>query len=368
MSESPGTWWEQEFHPVKGQEGIDFVSQDGKTVVDVQLGPQGMRGVYAGLMSLGLFLARVPSVNRGCLIIEANRLSKERLLREWHRLKNLFRPEIAERLSLVALGKGESFMEPNDEYLQRLADAFKISYLSDFLERFPHAVRRPFGQPRYFEVVKVLLIRWLLNQGPIAIGKLAGMVGCTYPTVREALHQLDQKQYLKRYSNRTVELAGFPQEAWGELVALSSRIRRPLRFVDRSGQKPDPHFLLKQLERLRPLSIGIGGVVAAARWHPDFDLHGMPRLDLVLHAPKGATNLGFVKQLDPALKETEIPSDSPVLVVHPLLRAESLFQTRPETPLPIADPIETALDLGEMGLTRQAGQLLRHFRTECRVS
>lgn len=324
--------------------------------------------MYAGLMSLGLFLARMPSVNRGCLIIEATRLSKERLLREWHSMKDLFRREIADRLSLVAIGRDESLVEPDDQYMHRLADAFKTAQLPDLLHRSSRHSLRQFGRQPYFEVVKVLLIRWLLKDGPIAIGQLARSVGCAYPTVREALHRLTNKQYIKRFSNRTVELTRFPHDTWGELVALSSRIRRPVRFVDVSGQKPDTHFLLKQLERLRPPSVGIGGVAAAALWHPDFDLHGMPRIDLVVHAPSGATNLGFVKGLDPALKETENSSDSPVLVVHPLNRAESLFQTRPDTQLPIADPIETALDLVEMGLTVQAGQLLQHFRPESRVS
>src|SRR5438128_710237 len=116
MSDSPAGGWEQAFQPVKGRQGIEFASRDGRTVVNVQLRPQGMRGVYAGLMSLGLFLSRVPSVNRGCLLLDATRLSKERLLREWRSLKNLLKPEITDRLSLVAIRGGESITEPDDEY------------------------------------------------------------------------------------------------------------------------------------------------------------------------------------------------------------------------------------------------------------
>jgi hypothetical protein len=368
MSESSAGGWDQEFRPVEGREGIDFASRDGRTVVDVQLSPQGMRGVYAGLMSLGLFLSRAPSVSRGYLLLDASRLSKERLLRQWHSLKNVLKPEITDRLSLVAIKGGESIAEPDDDYSHWLADAFRKSQYATALDRSPTLGLRQFVRQRYFEVVKVLLIRWLLRQGPIPLGQLARLVGCTYPTVREALHQLVNKDYIKRYTNRTVELARFPHGTWGELVALSSRIRRPVRFVDKSGQKPDPQFLLKQLERLRLPAIGIGGVVAAAHWHPDFDLHGLPRLDLVVHAPDGAVNLAFVKRLDPALKEADSSSDSSVLVVHPLLRAQSIFLTSPETPLPLADPVETTLDLVEMGLPVQAGQLLQHLRKESRVS
>jgi hypothetical protein len=104
-------------------------------------------------------------------------------------------------------------------------------------------------------------------------------------------------------------------------------------------------------------------VIAGRRWDPQFDLNGIPRLDLVLHAPGGGrrTNLEFVRRLDPALKPNAAVGSS-VLVVHPLYRADPLFHRDPAEPLPVADQVETIFHLNEMGLTAQADALLARLR------
>ena len=111
--------------------------------------------------------------------------------------------------------------------------------------------------------MKVLLIRWLLKQGPIAVGMLADEVGCSYPTIRDALQRLALRQHLKHYSSRAVELARFPHDIWSELVALSPSRRRSIHFVDVSGHKPNPQRLLQRLERNPAPQIAVGGVAAA---------------------------------------------------------------------------------------------------------
>ncbi len=368
MDQGPETWWRDEFSPASGRGRIHFVSRDGKTVVDVERSPQGMRGLYAGIMRLALFAAHEPTLKQACLVIDATRLSRERLVQEWRNIKGLFSTDLAKRLSLVAVGREGTWVEPEDPYLRRIANVFEPSPLSDTGARSYRRALKPMAGQRYFEVVKVLLVRWLRKTGPTPVGRLAQEVGCTYPTVREALNRLANKQYLKRHSSRAVELARFPHDTWSEMVALSSGMRRSIRFVDVSGDKPDPQRLTERLDRIRPPHIAVGGVVAARFWHRNFDLHGMPRLDLVLHAPDFVADLGFVKRLDPALRETDAHDGSPVLAIHPLLRSDPFFESRSEGELPVTDPIETALDLLELGLTVQAGQLLGHFRSEIRLA
>ncbi len=118
---------------------------------------------------------------------------------------------------------------------------------------------------------------------------------------------------------------------------------------------------------MRPSRVALGGVAAARHWHSDFDLHGIPRLDLLLHTPGDNVDLDFVKKLDPALRQIDDYDESPVLVVRPLRRADPLFERVPNTSLPFADPVETALDLNDLGLTAQANQLFAHFRPEVRL-
>jgi DNA-binding MarR family transcriptional regulator len=212
----------------------------------------------------------------------------------------------------------------------------------------------------------VLLIRWLRNEGPISIGQLAKEVGCSYPTVRVALRRLESKKYLSKESGRLVQLTRFPQETWRELVTLAPTIRQPLRFIDKSGEKPNPDRLLDRLKAIQPKGIALSGVVAARHWNPDFDLHGTPRLDLVTHAPDNIADLRFLKRLDPALKQTDDPDASPAIVIHLLVRSAANFTEVERNGLPYADPLETVLDLHELGLTQQANQLLSHFRKEVR--
>jgi len=227
-------------------------------------------------------------------------------------------------------------------------------------------IHRASGQ-RYFEIVKVLLVRWLRREGPIALGELARQVGCTYPTIREAIKRLDNLHYVRHQSNRSVELTRFPHTAWSEMVALSSKIRRSIRFVDTSGDNADPQRLLRELASLRDPRIAVGGVEAARFWQPEFDLHGTPRIDVVLHVAGDEVDLSFVGRLDPAFKQSDQLDQSPVLVIHLLWRSQPLLETDSRFDLPIADPVETALDLLEVGLTEQAGQMLAHLRAEVRL-
>jgi hypothetical protein len=185
--------------------------------------------------------------------------------------------------------------------------------------------------------------------------------------MRLALSKLEKKGSLTRHPGRTVEFNQFPQEYWQLVLSQSSSLRQSISFVDSSGVGTDTLRLLQRLKRLRPAGTALGGVIAARHWDPDFDLNGTPRLDLNVHAPDGYLDLSFLRMLDPALKEAHANEESPVLVIHPLQRAKSLFTEKPNA-LPIADPVETALDLHEMGLPQQANALFHYFRKEVRLA
>ncbi|MEI8375790.1 MAG: hypothetical protein WCJ35_23455 [Planctomycetota bacterium] len=357
-------WWREEFTPLNGGDEFGYVSKDGRTVVGVK-NATGIRGLYSVAMQLALALSDKPEIKRACLVLRLSRLSLGRVRREWMKIKAVLHPEAAQGLSLVAIGQGDAWVEPDEEFLHRIANVFQVTS-GETPDTTPVLIKSHPKQ-KHLEVLKVLLHRWLLREGAIPIGKLAEQVGCAYSTVKEALEKLQQRRSITRQVNRSVELAKFPISSWNELLALSGSMRRSFRYRDVSGEKSDPEQLLKRLERMKPSSVALGGVVAARHWHSEFDLHGIPRLDLLLHAPENTADLSFVRKLDPALKLTEDYDAPATLVVRPLQRSAPLFDVVSGKSLPFADPVETTLDLYDLGLTAQAGQLLAYFRPEIRL-
>jgi hypothetical protein len=66
------------------------------------------------------------------------------------------------------------------------------------------------------------------------------------------------------------------------------------------------------------------------------------------------------------LRQTDDPDASPAIVIHLLVRSATMFTEATTSELAVADPVETVLDLQEIGLVQQANQLLAHFRKEVR--
>lgn len=343
---------------------IDYLSLDGETAIEVKGDVQGSRSLYAAVMQLALYLERNGKVRRACLVLIQDRMSLQRIKDEWHAMKQVLRSETAGNLGIVVLAHDTSWIEPEEKSFRKIADDFEIA-LRRQKNLQGQTLPQPAGQKLY-EVFKVLLSRWLQLRPPIAIGELAQTAGCSYPTVQKALDKL--RNVLQFSSNRSVELKAFPHDTWRELVALSGTLRNSLRFEDQSGDPPMPLSLLKRLEQLKTSNLALGGALAARHWHPDFDLHGTPRLDLVYHAPNGRIDLDFVRQLDPALTEVTDPAAPAALVIHPLIRASSLFSERDGKSVMWSDPVETALDLCDLSLTAQANQLLTYLRPEVRLT
>jgi len=352
------------FSLANGQEGIDFVSHDGHRVVEHQQAGHGVRSFYLGLMRLALYLAKHPRVEQGCLVVNRTRMSRNRLEEEWSKTTDVLRHDITQRLAVIAIEDDGVWFQPHDEFVTWLV---RTAGLDTRTPQASESVIHVSPGPKTHEVLKVLLVHWLQRHAPVPTGELADEVGCSYPTVRKALAKTTARKAVHYTSNRSVAFQMFPHDFWSELVALSQTHRQSFRFIDRSGDRPDPDRLLARLRQLDVQSIAIGGVHAARFWHHAFDLHGTPRLDLIFHALDGTVDLSFVKKIDPALGLSEDSSKSPVLVVHPLVRARSLFVENPNGSTPYADPVETALDLDDLSLSVQSHQLLTHLRPEVRL-
>ncbi len=360
---NPTTIW----LPRAGAGDLDYVSPDGRKAFEVKRGIRACRDLQAAALQVANWLAAQPDRDRATLVLDHPAMSLPRIQGEWAATTALLRPVIAERLNLLVVeSSGVWSASPGPELAKILEDLKETGHDQPAHARQLHPGRQ-LG-PKHFEVIKLLLDRWLLREGPIRIQELAASVGCSYPTVQIPLkHSLLQK-WLRVASNRSVELKAFPVAAWRELRVRNGALFPALRFQDRSGDQPDPLGLVRRLKKQLPGNVALGGVLAARHWDPDLDLNGTPRLDLAVHAPDGNPDLTFVRALDPALTLVDDPTASAALVVHPLYRAASRFAAGADRPLPLSSPIETALHLHDLGLDAQAIAIINRLRPEARLT
>lgn len=328
--------------------GVDFASDDHQLIVELKRGQGGVRDLNAAALQLAM-AASASGARRAILVLDGARMSVDGLRAGWAAVLRVLAPAIAERLCLVALLDGKLLMVPDgDPFLGALGRATGMRH-------------RPVRSPRVdrsFEVMRVLLSRWLQRFEPITVRALQEQTGLSHPSISKALEAMDG--FIERRRDRSVALRCFPNEAWGQLLTLAPKVRRTTAFMDGSGRPANPVRLLERLHRLCPAHVAVGGVAAARRWHPALDLHGFPRLDLSLHTTDGGMEMAFVEQLDPAL----VPAPRgapPVLVLHAVPRAESLFVPDPSG-VPWVDPVEVLLDLHELRLVQQADDLIRQMR------
>lgn len=333
--------------PSPGGPGGDFTSADG-TIMDVKDGQSGVRDLRAAVADLAL-RARDASAPRAVLLVRGARMSAAGLRQEWARLLTVLAQDVADRLRLVAVLDEDVVVLPEEPWLRDLADR-----VTDAGRPQARAAR----VDRSFEVMRVLLSRWLLHRGRIAVGELQRQSGLSHPSVSKGLAVLGPA--LDRHRDRSVALRAFPREAWSQLVALAPKVRQTAAFFDESGRGGDPRLFLARLRRAPPPGVAVAGVLAARHWHPGLDLDGLPRLDLSVHTPDGGMDTAFVSRLDPAL----VPAPSgtpPLLVLHAVPRTNSLF-VPDDGGLPWADPVEALLDLYELRLIEQADDLVRALR------
>jgi hypothetical protein len=341
-----------------GHEAVDFVSSDGAWGIELAESLRGVRDLSAHALMLARWVVDHPS-KQAALVIVSPRMTPQ-MEAEWTAILKVLRKDVAQRITLVtperAPTRPASWMEPLLEALRR-PDAESAS-----------ARPEPPAAPtaKLFDVVKLLLHRWIRKEGPIRVLALADQAGCSYPTVFKAIARLERYGELSRTSRRSVMLKEFPTKTWGELLALLPTLRQTATFLDASGRRFDPAWLLSRLKQQLPARVAISGVQAARHWHPEFNLNGVPRIDLVMHAPdEGSYDLAFVSKLDPALKRT--PSSDPrhqhevVLAIHRLSRRAPLFEPDPKKGIPFADPVEAVLDLHDLRLASQAEELIQHL-------
>jgi hypothetical protein len=315
---------------------------------------QGRRDLVAALVQLADWQRQQPEDER-TLWTSVPKMTRTRVAQEWTRFRQVIRPEIADHLGLVVLAKDGPWTALSLEDADKAAEEARA--LLPTFKPPQQAERTEWSAPtpKFFSVWKVLLRAWLKNEGPLTAIEIGARSDSSSPTVAAALSRLRRRDEIPNVRNQPVELVAFPRATLREILALSDSLRRPHRYVDASGRPPDPERLLKSILEHRPHGVSIGGVAAARHYYPRFDLNGLPRLDLVTTPDAG---VDWLRKLDPALRPTNDPARSPVLVVHP---TDRLVDASEESS-PWADPVETLLDLHELRLGDQAEDFVRSLR------
>jgi hypothetical protein len=327
----------------------------GGRALELKLNIQGVRDLQAATVQMARVLSDKPELRQGVLAVRIPSISSDRLRKEWASVKSLLRPTLASKLALISVGGNQPWSDPTEPDLEKLAAVIHSHAAGTGRQA---SIPRQAITPKFFEIFKILLNHWLRNRGPMQIAEIIAQSGSSYPTVAEAVNHLVEKHELVRQNNRRVEMSAFPRNTWGEVLALSFSLRMPTHFADTSGRPSDPQALLRRIGAKAPAELAVGGVVAAPQWDKNFDLNGIPRLDLSIHAPNQIFGTVAITKADPALTIVGSRSPNIVLALHPLLRKEALFEQSTKDPLSVVDPVETLLDLYELGLTTQAEELV----------
>jgi hypothetical protein len=298
--------------------GVDLVSPDKREVYEIKIGGRGVRDLRNVAVGLATYLPANSKTRRGYVLTSLNRISAARVRAEWDRMQQVLLPDIRTRMNLVAVIDGTEIVElPRsqrtpvvDRFLETAVRKSGPDSQSSSAAR-PSKSANPLGMTwKHLEVEKVLLHRWLLGEGPIPVGTLCQQVGCSYPTAIQVIGRLSVIELIERGRGRSVGLTKYPRDRWSELLRAQRLIYPSEEFVNPISEAGAVDGIIRRLNRQRPKGAAVGGVSAARRWDPSFDLNGTPRVDVVLHTPGNRApseeerirnTTDFARRIDPAL-------------------------------------------------------------------
>lgn len=324
--------------------------------VDLQVRAHSLRELRATLMAMAYWLTEHED-HRGLVLLIGSRLSRNRVAEELKRARRALRPGVSGRIHVLSTPeKGKVGTVAAELHLDEGDQHAFGSWIEDLVA----TASRPRKPRNSLDLVfEVVLNQWMLNKGPMTTKWIMKTTGLSYPPVATALKKLEPA--IKRHSNRSVELAHFPRQEWSRYLSAAERAGLGYRYQPHSKLARSPDAMLDRVESLNYPGIAISGVHAARHYHPDIDLVGTPRLDLCIHSPQGKADVDFVDSLDPALQFVSGRSEgAPALVVWPIYRDASLFESNPEGK-PWADPVSCLLALHDARLESQAGEFLNQI-------
>lgn len=280
----------------------------------------------------------------------------QRLATEMAEFGRVVRPEVAERVQVVAI----AHLQEVGDVLRSFVDAAQLPALQNRIVEASSGAPTASSQ----EAVQYLLLRrWLHGLPPIRTADLAEQTGASPPTVSAAIKAFAARDVL-RTRDRQVALQSFSSESWQKWLGKSAE-SPTVKFVDRSGSPRSPEKLARILSSMARKDVAIGGVLGAMHHYPALDITGAPRLDILLHGTAHA-DLSFIERLDPGLVRDDSPQGHAQVVVHFTNRRESHFEI--QEGFVWADVLDCLVHLWKAGLTHQAQDLIRHLNQQAQSS
>lgn len=321
------------------------------TLFEVKDRVRDLRQLKAALLQLAIALGHAPKFS-GALVLVDPGVTWERLGQEWEGLQRALNQDVFRRLRLVVREAGEFRGIPTNPAPREQAIINEI--VEDQVSRRHSRSRRSSGS--FYDVLRVLLVSWFRREGPLSNKRICEITGYSYPTVAQALHDLEPR--LIRHSDRSVELMAFPQGDWMRFVSNSVKLRGSTSFTDRSGSPRPAEKIIERLRKVLGTNVAVGGILGARHYLPGIDLVGTPRLDVTLDGAAEATLAETIQRVDPGLKPAR-RGEPGTLVVHFTRLAAPLFAHKGEKLW--ADEVDCLLDLHDARLEAQAQELLEHL-------
>lgn len=282
------------------------------------------------------------------LLLAAPVLTREVVAAEWAAAARVLNGAATARLRLVARIGGNFHGWPNAP----------VAAEEEFLAvQIAQAADKSGGKPArkghaFYDVLRVLVRRWMLNAGHVTQGELTKLAGCSYPTLGDALKKLDA--VVDWEGARRVHLTRFPKQDWDKLLVLAPQVRGT-RYFKSTETGLTAGRLFERIAVLKADGIAFGGWHGARHYLPALDLTAPTRVDVTMKRNQREPDLGWMEGLvKPAGR-----NDRAALALHFIGLPSDGFVSEGGTTF--ADPVECLLDLEELRLEEQAAQFLEHF-------
>lgn len=303
---------------------------------------------------------------RGMVVLVDSRISPETVRTEMQMLRSVLRDDLSHRISIfngtTAL---ENFVHALDAPPELQTTEFR-TYLLNLIQQ-ETAPSRPYGSAPgggKDAVLEFLILSWLRSDGGLSTADVQRDVGVSYPTAAAVIKDLESSGQIRRGFNRSVELTRFPWTEWRSWLARTVTSRKTVLYQSTAKHLPPAEsWMLMRLKKLGRDDIAVGGTLGAAKHFPTLDVVGTPRVDLVvLGEPRDMVDED-VARLDPTLERFTGNASQASLAVHFVGRRKTSHFLRDEDIL-YADPLTCIVDLYELGLEKQANEMLRHLVDE----
>jgi hypothetical protein len=304
-----------------------------------------IRGVLVSLIEL---LSGEPPSTQAVCVLTDTRLTTTRLEEELARFRAVIRPDLTDRVSLIALRGGNAEGE-----LSHLTQMMWPE-IQDLVQRETSGQA---GRVSQQAVRAATLTRWLTTAGRVTVSDMRRATGASMPTVTAAFRTMEREGVIIAQGNGWELADEIPWPLVRRLAEEHASERRVIRFLDLSGHARTPMKLAARLQSLQIggecSGVGLGGVLGAQTYYQELDITAAPRLDLCVY--DGDTS--FVTELDAGLvvEAGWVPRDrrdKPAVVVH-LTKAPMHGEWGPGHAR-IASEIDCLADLLELGLQAEA--------------